>query len=118
MDAFAAVVAEAFDAMEQKIEKSSMRVPGLKSAFLEFIRTDKDTQEEIAKMMKEPGFKKSVSMNTPFMVTRDGQRFALTASPVGETTVQKSKKGEKKGDFKSVYKSKYSAFTADGEVKS
>ena len=58
-------------------------------------------------MMKEPGMKKSVAFGVPYMTTKDGKRFSLTATPV-EEKVEKSQYN-KDVDFKTLYKSKYSA---------
>ena len=55
-------------------------------------------------MLKEPGVKKSVSLGTPYMVNKEGQKFALTATPVNEK-LQKSVKEAK--SFQALYKSEF-----------
>ena len=76
----------------------------------EDIRTNKEIQAEIMGMSTEPSFKKSqsVSGGIPFMVTKDGKRFQLTAQPIANGEVRKS--ASKSGDFKTLFKSEFSSF--------
>jgi HK97 family phage prohead protease len=105
IDRFAVSVAMFADTMAEKFEKSGTRVPGLAQMIADAIRTDSGLQSDLMGMLKEAGFKKSVSMGVPYMVTKDGKKYALTAKAVEE--VQKSDKGPQ--DFKSVFKSKFSS---------
>lgn len=108
IDTFAVTVAEALDALNERFEKSGIRVPGLTGQFIDMLRTDKGLQEEVRKMMKEPGVKKSVAMGIPYMVTREGKKYSLSANAVGDS-VQKSKKNDGK-TFKEVFQSDFSSF--------
>jgi hypothetical protein len=107
IDRFAVSVAEYVDGLEARLEKSHKSIPGYRQALADQIKNDPILQAEIRKMMKEPGMKKSVAFGVPYMTTKDGKRFSLTATPVGEK-VEKSQYN-KDVDFKTLYKSKYSA---------
>ena len=108
IDRFAVTVATALDAMTDRFEKSGIRVPGLAQLLSDTIKNDPTLQAELSAMVKMPGFKKSVSMGVPYMVTKEGKRFALSATPVAEK-IAKSEGGADK-TFKSVYQSKYAAY--------
>lgn len=108
IDTFAATVAATFDLMNEKIEKSGNRVLGSKQAFLDMIRNDEALQKSIKEMISEPGIKKSVVRGVPYMFTKSGQKFALTATPVDADKVEKSATPK---TFKDLYKSEYGSFT-------
>lgn len=110
VDEFAKGVADVLDAMDAKFEKSDgkgYRFLGQKQAFIDALRNDKEFQEEIAKSMKLPGFKKSVSFGVPYTQDRSGKRFALVPAGEAATTISKSQEGQKQ-DFKTMYKSEFS----------
>lgn len=107
IDAFVAVVADALENFKERYEKSNKNVVGLDRAFVDAIRNDKEVQKEIMSMLKEPGFKKSVSMGVPIMRTKDGRSYELTAKALG--TIEKSQKGEGEKSFKDAWKSDFSS---------
>lgn len=111
IDRFAMSVATYCDALHERLEKSHKSIPGFTEALVDQIRNDSSLQGEIQKMMKEPGAKKSVAFGVPYMVTKDGKRFSLTATAVEK--VEKSQDG-KAVNFKDLYKSKYSAIREAG----
>ena len=104
IDAFVAVVANTLETMKETFEKSNKTVVGFEKAMIDAIKTDPEIQKEIKSMLREPGFKKSVSMGVPIMRTKDGKSYALAATELG--TVEKS---EKESSFKSVWGSKFSS---------
>lgn len=111
IDVLAATIAKAFDTMVTKMEKNGKSIPGFEKHFINSLRQDPAFQEEIAKMMKQPGFKKSVAMGTPYVKTKDGRSFALTMSEVGApSTLEKSRGKEGEQSFKSLYKSDFASF--------
>jgi hypothetical protein len=112
IDAFAIAVAEYVDTVESRLAKSQKSIPGFAQSIVQQIHNNPELQMEIRKMMKDPGVKKSVAFGNPYMVTKDGKRFSLTATPVQET-VEKSEKS--KVDFKTLYKSNFSAIREAGE---
>jgi HK97 family phage prohead protease len=109
LDAFAVTVADYCDAVQERLAKSQKSVPGYTQAIVDQIKTDPTLQAEIRKMMKEPGAKKSVAFGSPFMMTKDGKKYSLTATPVEETVAKSQYTKDSKVDFKTLYKSKYSA---------
>ena len=114
IDRFAVTVATALDAMNERFEKSGTRIPGLAQMFADAIKNDASVQNELAAMIKMPGFKKSVSVGVPYMTTKEGKRYALSAKSID--TAEKVEKSESSKTFKSVYQSGFSAF--GGESKS
>lgn len=111
IDRFAVVMGLAVDSLMEKFEKSGKRVPGLGRMFADMVMNDKGIQAEIASMMKQPGFKKSVSLGIPYMVTKDGKKFQLSATPVGEDkSLKKSREGK---SFQDVFKSEFSSFNQE-----
>lgn len=111
IDEFAVEIAKSIDILNDKFEKNGMRVPGLRDKMLDIIKNDAGIQEEITKMMKQPGFKKSVSMGVPYMRDKDGRMFALTAKPIGVTEeVKKSMEGK---SFKEVFKTRFSSYAQE-----
>lgn len=116
IDQFAIAVANYVDTVQERLEKSNKSIPGYTQALVAQIHADPVLQAEIRKMMKEPGLKKSIVFGSPYMVTKDGKRYSLTATPA-EESVKKSQynKGNEKGiNFKDLYKSKYSAIREAG----
>jgi hypothetical protein len=104
LDKFVVEMTKAMEAVVDRMEKSGHRVLGFEKAFAEDVLNSKKIQEEIAKNMKVPGFKKSVAMGVPYMVLKDGRRFAITAAP------EKVEKSDGKAkNFKDLYKTEYSS---------
>lgn len=107
IDLFAASVSKALMGMEERFEKSGTTVPGLARMLSDMIQNDPEVQKSISAMLKEPGLKKSVAMGVPYIVSKDGKRFALRGDEIKDSTVEKSTEGK---SFKEVYKSEFSAF--------
>ncbi len=114
LDQFVAAVTKTMEAMVDKMEKSGKTIPGFQKSFVEAIKNDPVMQEEIAKMAKVPGRKQSVVYGTPMMVTKDGKRFALSATEVG-ATIEKSSDSKKAKSFKEVYQSEFSSVKSQEE---
>lgn len=108
LDQFVMTVTKALTAMTEKMEKSGKTVLGFEKSIVESMKSDPALQEEIMKMMKIPGQKRSVAMGVPYMVTKEGKRYALSATEIG-STVEKSRDDSKAKTFKDVYKSEYSS---------
>jgi HK97 family phage prohead protease len=99
---------------EETLSKSGKRIPGFASLIADQIRNDSELQKEIGDMMRQPSFKKSRSVvGVPYIVSKEGRKYSLTATPVAETTVEKSENG-KTQSFKDMYKSRYSAIREAG----
>jgi len=111
LDVFVVTVTKMMESVVEKLEKSGRRVLGFEKSFVEDIQNNPEIQAEIAKMVKMPGFKKSVAMGVPYMITKEGKRYALTSAP---EKVEKSA-DEKPQDFKTMYKSKYSSVSPETE---
>lgn len=109
LDVFVATVTKMMESVVEKMEKSGKRVLGFEKSFIEDIQNSPEIQKEIAKLIKQPGFKKSVAMGVPYMALKDGRRVALTAVP---EQVEKSTDEQPK-DFKTLYKSQYSSVSPD-----
>jgi phage pi2 protein 07 len=103
IDQLVLAMAQAIDKISEKMNASGVTIPGFQKHIVDQIKSDPDIQAVIKEMMATPGFKKSVSMGVPYMTTKEGNRFALTASEMSETTIRKSQSAEKKS-FKQVYK--------------
>ncbi len=108
MDKFVVEMTKAMEAVVDRLAKDGKRVMGFEKAFVEDILHSPKIQEEIAKNMKVPGFKKSVAMGVPYMMLKDGRRYALTGAP---EKVEKSEKDPK--NFKDLYKTKYSSVSEE-----
>ncbi len=106
LDMFVISVTKAMEAVVERMEKGGKRVLGFEKSIIDGIKSDPEMQKEIMKMMRLPGFKKSVSMGVPYMVTKDGRRVSLINTP---EKVQKSRDEDAGKDFKSLYKEKYSS---------
>lgn len=105
LDVFVVKMTNMMENIVTKMEKSGKRVIGFEKAFIEDLQHNPEVQAEIAKLSKQPGFKKSVAMGVPYMVTKDGRRLPLQVIP---EKVEKSKDEQPK-DFKTLYKSNYSS---------
>jgi HK97 family phage prohead protease len=112
IEQFAKAMSTFVQLTEERLEKSGKRVPGLAQTIATMIQNDPELQAELSGMMKTATFKKSRS-TTPYMVSKDGRRFLLTASEVNDETVEKSSDG-KPVKFTDLYKSKYSAIREKG----
>lgn len=115
LDQFVIQVTKTIEAMVDKMEKSNVNVLGFRKSIVDSIVNDPSMQEEIQKMMKLPGQKRSMSLGVPYMVTKEGKRFALAASEVSQTTIAKSQDGEKKPSFKDFYKKEFSSVRGEQE---
>lgn len=110
LDKFVLTVTKALEAMHTKLEKSGKTVLGFDKSIADSIQNDSKLQKEISEMLKIPGFKKSVSFGVPYMVTKEGRRYALKANEVGEPTIQKSRDAKSgKETFKTLYKENYAS---------
>jgi len=105
IDEFVYAVTEAVNGIVRKMENDGKRILGLEQAVTDAIRNDSVIQKSIRTMLSEPGQKRSVSLGIPYMITKEGRKYALTANEVG---VQKSVSDEKR-PFKEVYKSEFSS---------
>lgn len=101
LDVYVVTLAKTMEAMTQVMEKQGKRYLGFEKSFIE----SPEIQTTLAKLMKVPGFKKSVAMGIPYMVTKDGKRMPLIAVP---EQVQKSQDDQPK-DFRARYKQQYSS---------
>lgn len=113
LDQFVVAVTKAMEAVSENMAKSGKHILGFEKSIVETIRNDAELQGEIAKMMKIPGAKQSVAMGVPYMVTKEGRRFAITAQEAGGTTVEKSQKSGEKKSFKDVYKTEFSSIKTE-----
>lgn len=114
IDQFVAVVTKTLQQMAEKMEKSGTTVIGFQKSMIDAIREDPETQSALAEMLKQPGFKKSVSRGVPYVATKEGKLMALTMTDVGTPTFEKSKNMEGK-TFKDVYQSEYSSIRQSEE---
>lgn len=110
LDQFVASITDAMESMNERVEKSGKRIPGLPQAIADIIKGDAEIQASIRGMVNEPGFKKSVTLGVPYMTTKDGKRYQLTAS-----SIEKSEKKAVTGSFKDLYKSDFSSVSAEQE---
>jgi phage head maturation protease len=108
IDAFSKAVADHMNAVTERLEKSGTSIPGYANNVMSMIRQDKELQKEIRKMIAEPSARKSMSVSngTAYAITKDGQRFQLTAAAPKEEI----KKSLKDINFKDLYKQDFSAF--------
>jgi phage head maturation protease len=111
IDQLALTMAATLEKMAEKLKQTGKSVPGFEKHIAEKIKSDPEMQKLIGEMMKEPGFKKSVSLGVPYMTTKDGKRYALSAKEIGEEKVEKS---EKPRTFKEVYKNEFSSESEKG----
>lgn len=110
IDILAGTISKTLEAIVDKMEKSGKSIPGFEKHFINTLREDPLLQEEIAKMIKIPGLKKSVSMGVPYVATKDGRRFSIASmSEVGIPTIEKSQGEGKPKTFKELYKTDYSS---------
>ena len=114
LDVFVVKVTKAIEAMAEKMVKSGVNLIGFEKHMVERIVNDPVMQEEIHKMTKIPGAKRSLSLGIPYMVTKSGKRYGLTATEVGASTIEKSRASDgKKANFKDVYKAEFSSVRED-----
>jgi hypothetical protein len=105
IDQFVFAISDALTAIQKNMERDGKRILGLENSIAETVRNDVVLQKSIREMMTEPGVKKSVAMGIPYMISKDGKKFALTANEIG---VEKSVKNEGKS-FKEVYQTQFSS---------
>ena len=106
IDEFTKATSAAVMAIGDRLEKEGKRIIGLENRIAEMIRRDEIIQKSVRGMMDQPGAKKSVSLGIPYMVDREGRRYALMAK---EINIEKSIKNNKEKDFKEVYKEQLSS---------
>jgi hypothetical protein len=111
LDVLTAYVSDYVNQMNDRFAKTGKRILGLEQMVADMIRNDEYIQKSIKKWMNTPGLKKSVSLGSPYMVTKEGRRYRLIAEEEG---VEKSVSDAKK-DFKTIYKEKFSS-VARGEI--
>lgn len=106
LDLFVVTMTKAMESVVDRMEKSGKRILGFEKEFVEkTVKNNPEMQKELMALLKMPGFKKSVSMGIPFMVTKDGKRYPLMNTP---EKVQKSQ-DEAPKSFKELYKTEYSS---------
>jgi HK97 family phage prohead protease len=105
LDEFVVKITKAMEAVMERMEKGGKRVLGFEKSFIEDIQNSKEAQAELQKLLKLPGFKKSMVMGVPYMITKEGKRYPLINLPQ-----EKVEKSDTKGkNFKDLYKTKYSS---------
>jgi hypothetical protein len=113
IDQFVGSLAGFVSALEGKFAKSNIRVPGLDRMIVDAVRNDPEVQKSIKEMIKQPGAKKSVAGGVAWFPTKEGRRFALTAT---EQTVQKSTATPTgKNAFKELYNERFSTLAQSEE---
>ena len=108
LDVLAVSIAKTLEAMEEKMQKSGTTMIGFQKSVMDSLHNDPEFQEEVQKMMKVPGSRRSMSMGVPYSTTKDGTRYRLVPAESNKTTIEKSRDGKKEG-FLSTYKSEYSS---------
>jgi hypothetical protein len=109
LDRFVLSVTKTMEQMNKAMEARGMNIVGYQKSIVDSVVNDPAMQVEIAKMMKVPGKKQSVAMGVPYMVTKEGKRFALSATEVGVSTIEKSRSTDKPVSFKDMYKKDFSS---------
>jgi phage head maturation protease len=112
IDEFVFALTDAVNAIAKRMENDGKRVLGLHQTVADMVRNDQYVQKSIKEMLTEPGAKKSVALGIPYMVTKDGRKYSLSASEIG---IEKSVKQE--GSFKDVYKSQYSSTAVEDSAR-
>lgn len=108
LDQLAVTMAKALEAMADKMEKTGTRYPGFEKKIVQDLVSDPKFTEEVQKMMKIPGAKRSVSMGVPYMTTKEGKRYALVAQEATEP-IAKSRNPHEGKTFAEVFKKEYSS---------
>jgi HK97 family phage prohead protease len=111
LDKLVFAMADAINSMNDKLSKSGSTVLGFEKHIVDGIKKDPEIQTALKDLLKEPGFKKSVSLGGVYMTTKEGRRYSLIAKEDGEKEVQKTEKPKK---FSDVYKKEYSSVSEDG----
>lgn len=106
LDVFVVTLTKSMESMMDIMEKQGKRYLGFEKSFIE----SPEIQETIKKLLKVPGFKKSVAMGVPYMVTKDGKRVPLIA---GVEQVQKTASENLPKDFRGRYKQQYSSVSEE-----
>jgi len=107
LDRLVLTMAKTMVAMAEKMEKDGMRIPGFEREFMAKYQNDPVFQKSVSELMRVPGVKKSVSLGTAYVPTKDGGRIPLSLTPTGAPTITKSKKD---GDtFADLYKRDFSS---------
>jgi hypothetical protein len=114
IDLFVAHVSDMVSKMQERLEKQGKRVIGLEAKIADLIRGNEEIQKSMQTWLREPGVKKSVVMNIPYMIGKDGKRYPLADRVDLNEDITKSRDGKPK-DFKELYQEKFSS-TARGEI--
>jgi phage pi2 protein 07 len=112
LDALVFAMAEAIEKIGNNLKSSGKSVVGFEKHIVDSIKTNPELQETLKDMLKEPGFKKSVSLGNVYMSTKDGKRYSLIANDVNE----KVEKSAKPATFKELYNTGYSS-TSEGGIE-
>jgi hypothetical protein len=108
LDTFVAALSTAIQKSQDDMQKSGKSIIGFTQRIVDMIKDSPEFQEEIKKMVKQPGMRKSVLVGgVPYMVSKDGKRFALSAK---EVVAEEVKKSDKPASFKELFKSNFSSF--------
>lgn len=111
IDSFAKSIAEYINSAQERLGDSGISIPGYAENIAATIRNDKVLQEDIRKMIREPGRKKSVVMGNAYTTTKDGKMLKLSSI---DTTAE-VRKSHKNLDFKSLYKAEFSGLRENDE---
>jgi hypothetical protein len=115
IDLFVAHVSDMVRKMQENFEKQGKRVLGLEAKIADLIRGNEEIQKSMQTWLREPGVKKSVVMNIPYMIGKDGKRYPLADRiDLEGQDITKSRDGRPK-DFKELYQERFSS-TAKGEI--
>ena len=104
IDLLVAHISKTLDTLMEKSKQDHHRIIGLETQFMDSIYKNEDLQKSIKEMMLIPGPKKSVSMGTPYMFTKEGKRYPLVqvGKEMGAQEIRKS--NGKPQDFRSFWK--------------
>lgn len=113
LNSFLGGLQKAVNGLEERLEKSGHRVPGIGQYFANLIKEDTDIQKSIKELMAEPSFKKSRQFGTPVIRDRSGKSFTIV--PVNESVKKSVKEDGSPKSFKDLYKSEYSSLATAEE---
>jgi chemotaxis protein histidine kinase CheA len=113
LDTFVAALSTAIQKSQDTMQESGKSIIGFTQRIVDMVKESPEFQEEIRKMVKQPGMRKSVLVGgVPYMVSKDGKRYALSAKEVGAEEVKKS---DKPTSFKELFKAKFSSFEGNSD---
>ena len=113
LESFLGGLQKAIGGLEERLEKSGHRVPGIGAYFANMIKSDAEIQKSIKELMAEPSFRKSRAFGTPVIRDRSGKAFTIT--PITETVKKSVKEDGSPRSFKELYKSEYSSVAEASE---